>query len=115
MDYDEYMQSEPQEENNDLPSSFLSDEDLPGDTNVVIIPNYKINLDLTLDTYVEQITKAKTKDELKHYLYALWDHAASHGAISERLDRLQMEVEGLQYDLLLQNGYEIEFIDGEEE
>lgn len=110
---DEYFASEPPEEQ-DLPSSFLSDEDLPGETNVLVIPNYKPNVDLILDNYVEYCAKAKTKDELKQCLFALWDQATAHGALSERLDKLQCDVEMLQIDLMNMNGYQIEYVDDDE-
>ncbi|MBX4152219.1 hypothetical protein [Paenibacillus lautus] len=114
MNYEEYMKGELPEDK-DLPSSFLSDEDLPGNINVIIIPDYKINLDLILDTCVEQCSKAKTKEELKQYLQVLWNHAATHGSLSERLNKLQEDVDTLQFDLMYMNGYDIEYIDGEDE
>ncbi|MWV44959.1 hypothetical protein GRF59_15155 [Paenibacillus sp. HJL G12] len=111
----EYLQGEPENEpDNDLPSAFLSDEDLPSNTNVVIIPSYKPNIELILDNYVDQVIKVKNKVQLKEALSSIWNHAAYHGAISERLDKLQDDVEMLQIDLLSMAGYEIEFIDGDE-
>ncbi|MNK45787.1 hypothetical protein D3C87_645580 [compost metagenome] len=107
------MQGEPQDQ--DLPSTFLSDEDLPSNTNVVIIPNYKPNIDLIIDNYVNEVIKAKNKIQLKDILMGIWNHASTHGALSERLDKLQTDVEMLQIDLLMDQGYEIEFIDGDED
>lgn len=113
MTPEEYFASEPPEDN-DLPSTFLSDEDIADLTNVVMIPNYKINIDLILDNYVDQIAKVKNKKHLKDALMSIWYHAASHGAISERLDKLQSDVEGLQFDILSMSGYDIEIIDEDE-
>ncbi|MBT2759861.1 hypothetical protein [Paenibacillus sp. ISL-20] len=118
MTEDEYWKSNEDYENqedNYLPSSFLSDEDIPGETNVLIIPNYKLNVDLILNNYVEHCSKAKTKEQLKQYLFALWEQASLHGALSERLDKLQTDIEMLQIDLMHLNGYEIEFVDEEDE
>jgi len=117
MDYDEYMQGEP-EDSREIPSSFLSDEDIATETNVIIVPNMKINLDLILDNYVETCCKAKTKDELKFELMRLWGHASSHGALTERLDKLTMDIDMLQMDIdAMNDGYtfEIELIDGDDD
>lgn len=114
MSEEEYYASEPPEDQ-DLPSTFLSEEDLPGDTNVLIIPNYKINLDLILDGYVEMLTRAKTKDELHNVLEHIWYHAEEHGRISERLDKIQMDFEMLEIDSLLKQGYGIELVDDNED
>ncbi|MNH66544.1 hypothetical protein D3C73_185770 [compost metagenome] len=102
-------------EDQDLPSTFLSEEDLPGDTNVLIIPNYKINLDLILDGYVEMLTRSKTKVDLRDVLERIWFHAEKHGALTERLDKLQMDVEMLKFDLMMDAGCDPEFIDDEED
>jgi hypothetical protein len=78
----------------------------------------KINLNLILDNYVEVLCKAKTKDELKFELMKLWGHASSHGALAERLDKLNMEVDMLQMDIdAMNDGYtfEIELVDGDGE
>lgn len=114
MTEDEYMQGE-QPEDNDLPSTFLSEEDIADSTNIVMIPNYKPNIDLILDNYVEQIIKVRNKSRLKDALMTIWDHASSHGRISERLDKLQMDVEMLRFDMLSMAGYEIEIVEEDEE
>lgn len=106
---DEYMQGQPPEEN-DLPSTFLSEEDIADSTNVIMIPNYKPNVDLILDNYVEQIIKVRNKTHLKETLMTIWDHASFHGAISERLDKLQADIEDLEIDMLSMAGYEIDFV-----
>lgn len=118
MSEDEYYASEPGGDPRDLPSTFLSDEDIATDTNVIIVPNMKINLNLILDNYVEVLCKEKTKDELKFELMKLWGHASSHGALAERLDKLTMEVDMLQMDIdAMNDGYtfEIELVDGDGE
>lgn len=116
MTEDEYLRGEPYNNNDqDLPSAFMADEDIATDTNVIMIPNLKkINVNLQLDNYVEVISKLKTKYELKIALGQIWQHAAEYGGLVERVDKLQMEVEMLQYDVDATD-YEIEFVDGEEE
>lgn len=117
MSEEEYWQTnkEYEPDDQDLPSSFLSDEDLPGNTNVIIIPNYKINLDLVLDSYVEMLTKAKTKSDLRNILERIWYHAEKHGQLTEKLDKIQIDIEILQMDLLMDQVYEVEFADDDED
>lgn len=113
MTEDEYWQSDPGSIP-ELLSTFLSEEDIATETNVIIIPSLKIDLDLQLDNYVALMSKAKTKQELKLYLQQIWNHAMTHGSIMERIDKLQTDVEMLQYDLG-DIDYEIEFIDDNED
>lgn len=91
------MAGEP--ENNDLPSTFLSDKDVGRETNVMILPNLNINLDLKVQNYTEMISKCKTKTQIENILYMLWDEASSYGALSEKIDRLQEDFESIHFDI----------------
>lgn len=116
MSEEEYWETNKQYESDDedLPSTFLSEEDLPGDTNVIIIPNYKFNLELILGNYIEMIVKAKTKKDLQNILEDIWDQAEKHGRLVEKLDKLQYDIEMLQFDLLNDQG-EFGIIEDDEE
>lgn len=111
MNYEEYMSGEP--ENNDLPSSFLSEEDLGRETNVMILPNLKIDLDLKIANYVDAISECKTKSEIEELLLILWEEAATFGSVSEKLSKLQDDFENLHFDIegLAAYGLSIEFDD----
>lgn len=106
------MKGEP-EDPQGLPSSFLSEEDIATETNIIMIPNLKIDLDLQIENYLALISKLKTKKELKSALFQIWNHAETHGAIMERIDKLQTDVEMLQYDLGVLD-FEIELVDDED-
>jgi hypothetical protein len=113
---EEYWESNKEyesQENQELPSTFMSEEDIATDTNVIIIPSLKFNLDLQLDNYVETISKIKTKDQLKYALLQVWEYAMNHGALTERMDKLQMDIEMLQMDMGLID-FEIEIVDNDE-
>lgn len=97
LNYEEYMAGEP--ENNDLPSTFLSDEDMGRETNVMILPNLNINLDLKVQNYTEMISKCKTKTQIENVLHMFWDEASSYGALSEKIDRLQDDFESIHFDI----------------
>lgn len=97
MNRDEYMAGEP--ENNDLPSTFLSNEDIGRETNVMILPNLNINLDLKVHNYTEIISKCKTKTQIENILHMFWDEASSYGALSEKIDRLQDDFESIHFDI----------------
>src|ERR1051326_1869393 len=104
MTKEEYLRGEPDyvEPSEDLPSSFLSEENQADQINLVFIPNYKPNISLILDNYIEEIVQAKTRSELKDKLYQVFEHGASQGALIDRIEKLQMEIEDVQasYDAM---------------
>ncbi|ASA22743.1 hypothetical protein [Paenibacillus donghaensis] len=117
MSEEEYYASQPdydEDENCELPSTFLSDEDIGAETNMIIIPSLKIDLELQIDSYVNTLSKLKTKNQLKSALFQIWSHAESYGAIMERMDKLQTDVETLRYDLE-DVDFEIEYMDGRDD
>jgi len=115
MTEDEYWASDPNNKPDDLPSSFLSEEDVPEDTNVVFIPNYDLNLPLILENYVEEISRCKTKQGIKEELLRLWHHAVHFGVYSEKMNKLQQDIDEMQFEIALMNGeVEIEYLEDED-
>lgn len=83
-----------------------------GGINIITIPTSQLNVDLTLDNYVEYLSKAKNKNDLKNILYQIWDQATRHGALTERVDKLQSDADALHVDLLCaEYDIEIEYLE----
>ncbi|WP_440110334.1 hypothetical protein [Paenibacillus sp. QZ-Y1] len=111
MTEDEYWRTNGDfQDDDDLPSSFLSNEDIGAETNVIILPNLNIDIDLVIANYVNVISKTKSKNDLHIILHQVWQHASHHSSLMDRIGQLQTEVEMLRFDI---EGfdYDIEFID----
>lgn len=117
MSFEEYIKSDPNYvEPDDLPSSFLSEEDIqPNDVNMIMIPKFEPNFKLMIENYVEAISQCKNKSELREVAWRLLEVGINHGAMVERRDAMLEMIQNFEIDSKILSGeYVVEYIDGED-
>ncbi|WP_211749683.1 hypothetical protein [Paenibacillus sp. Marseille-Q4541] len=94
------MSEEYNQEDMALPSSFLSKENEVSSTNVIVIPHYTLDIESVIDSYVNQSQSLATKKQLKLLLQDLWVEAERHGKILEMINKIQLDINILQDEVI---------------
>lgn len=103
------------EQSDELLSNFLSEEPSPAnEITMIMIPNYRINEELVIKSYVELICKQRTRSAIEILVAQVWDKAVVYGAYCERLEKLQADVEQMNFEESILRG-EFEIIETGEE
>lgn len=118
MSYEEYIKSDPNYvEPDDLPSSFLSEEDVqPNDINVVIVPKFNPNFTLFVENLTERASYCKSKAELKSLFNESLEIGINHGIMLEKKDAMIQMIENFEINTKILSGeYGIEYYNENED
>lgn len=117
MTYEQYLQGEPNYQSNEMPSTFLSDEDKrPSDVNIIVLPKYDPNYELIIENYLQYASECKNKQDLYNILVELFELGVHHGMVLEKKETLMAQIESLEFETQLLNGdIEIQIIDENED
>lgn len=101
MSEDEYLENEPNDDDEDIIYEFLIDE--PDDLTLIMVPKSDFDLEEEIERYYKQLKKCRSKEQLKDVLRDFYSYIVEVTEIQSEINHLQDRIKSLEIKMNILN------------
>ena len=98
MDYEEYMQGEP-DDKDDILGEYLIEEVDDDDITFISMPKIRYDFDEEFDKYYKILKKCRTKEQMRNILGGIINHTSKVAVFEHEINYLQDRAKDLEFNL----------------